>query len=72
MEQIHIPFPIKNSLIECSILDKNLGKRFSLQRRTGGMLSYVIELVTTYILFLHIICIDTIHEYQPYSDCGVG
>ena len=35
------------------------------------VLSYEIELVPTYILFLHIIYINNIHRYQPYYDYGV-
>ena len=35
------------------------------------VLLYEIDLVPTYILFLNIICIYTIHRYQPYYDYGV-
>ena len=34
------------------------------------MLSYGIDLVPIYILFLNINCIYTIHRYQPYYDYG--
>ena len=37
----------------------------------GGVLSCEIKLVTEYILLLHIICINTIHRYQPYYGFGV-
>ena len=62
-----VHLPSQNGVIVEIDVEEELNERGN----GGDLLSYGIELVPTYILFLNIIYIDTIHKYQTYYDYGV-